>query len=128
LKAISKQLGSGKPSWGDIVEHFTGIIKNIEEVNPKQVQALLKDHKILSAKLEKLASFAKERTHRLKHTKVHVDAIKAKSDDYKETKAKLGAKMEDGHIRPIIDWSLTFGEYAARIQQLEAATHEINAH
>jgi len=56
-----------------------------------------------------------------------VEAIRAKNDDFKETKAKLGAKMEDGHIRPIIDWSLTFGEYAAKIQQIEAAEHELEA-
>jgi hypothetical protein len=35
--------------------------------------------------------------------------------------------MEDGHIRPIIDWSLTFGQYAAKIQQIEAAEHELEA-
>ena len=56
-----------------------------------------------------------------------MEAIRAKNDDFKETKAKLGAKMEDGHIRPIIDWSLTFGEYAAKIQQIEAAEHELEA-
>jgi len=35
--------------------------------------------------------------------------------------------MEDGHIRPIIDWSLTFGDYAAKIHQVETTDQELQA-
>ena len=68
LKAIHKQLASGKPAWGDVVEHFAGILKNIEDATPKHVLNLIKDHKKLQVKLEKRVKLAQEHPNLVRHT------------------------------------------------------------
>lgn len=52
----------------------------------------------------------------LKYVKLHHDALVQLNPQFTEAKSpQKGEKMEDSHIRPILDWSLTFGEYASKV-------------
>lgn len=119
---MNKELTTGAPTWLPIIEHFVGIVRNLEEVTPKDVQATLKDAKKLVAKMNKLANTDVENENRLNWTFVHAYPIKEKEGEFPSTKATLKAdKMESGHIRPFIDWSIEFVEFAAKLRNLAGA-------
>lgn len=114
LKAMNKQLLVRQPKWLPVVEHFVGLIRNVQQANPKDVQLYLSDHKKLIIKLNKQVNNAHTLT--LKYVKLHHEALSLLSSMFPEAKsAQKGDSMEDGHIRSILEWSLTFGEYAGKM-------------
>lgn len=115
-----------RPNWLPVVEHFVGLLRNVQQANPKDVQIYLADHKKLVLKLNKQVNNA--HTLALKYVKLHHDALLALNGDFPEAKsAQKGSNMEDGHIRSILDWSLTFGEYAGKVLEQEEIKKRLDA-
>jgi hypothetical protein len=86
----------------------------VQQASPKDVQIYLADHKKLVLKLNKQVNNAHTLT--LKYVRLHHEALVALNGDFPEAKtAQKGSNMEDGHIRSILEWSLSFGEYAGKV-------------
>lgn len=127
LNAMNDRLikGGEIPSWIPMVEHFVGLIRNTEKASKEDVQKYLKDAKLLQAKINQVIESASQMT--LEVVEVHQLRINASESMFKavQTQPKQGA-IEDGHIRPLIDWSLTFCEYVKKVQSRDQAEAELN--
>jgi hypothetical protein len=111
---MNKQLMVQRPKWLPVVEHFIALLRNVQQASPKDVQIYLADHKKLVLKLNKQVNNAHTLT--LKYVRLHHEALVALNGDFPEAKtAQKGSNMEDGHIRSILEWSLSFGEYAGKV-------------
>ena len=110
---MNKVYNERTPSWTEPVEHFVGLLRNVQSANSKDVKLYLADHKKLIAKLNKVVHHAK--TMNLQYVEGHLAALNACQSKYKEATTAVQGGMTEGHIRPIIDWSLIFGEYCDKV-------------
>ena len=69
----------------------------------------LADHKKLAAKLNKVLNHASSMNQN--YVIGHLAALNACQGKYKETTQSIQGGLVDGHIRPIIDWAITYAEY-----------------
>lgn len=87
----------------------------------------LKDAKALHDKMSSTIAKAHELdSNILNH---HMEAIASKESEIKEATDKpTHDKMEDGHIRPFVDWALNFGHYAHAASNAAQAKAEVEGY
>jgi len=84
----------------------------------------LADYKKITTKMEKAVSRAKGMN--LDHVEHILSGLQALQGKFKETSQSLQGGLIDGHVRPIVDWALTFAELAENSIKLVQLKHELD--
>ena len=114
LQCMFAKLQKSKPAWAGIIEHWVAILRNVSTASADDVKKYLNEPVKLHIKLDRLSNNPSSLT--LNIVRTHLDAIKAEEHNFKAVKSvPKGDKLEDGHVRPIIDWALAFGELAIKV-------------
>lgn len=111
-KVYLDQEKSKKVSWYDPVHCFVGLLKNVQSATDEDIKLYLSDHKKIATKMAK--AVLKAKTMKSEFVEGHLASLNACQDKFKEATTSIQGGLTDGHVHPIIEWSITFAEFCLK--------------